>query len=443
MGLSSANSRTHPTGISLLLASLKVFYRLAVPGGLLLFLAAALMRYGNGVFYGAPGRQGQFYAPLILSVGVVLSVLLGRTRVFLALIFLLVTERMLDWAVPQFVSPDRTLILDAIVASLFAVNLLILSFTGDSSLLSKRTQRHLAFIALQVVAISLLTGPFGAETAAVSGSSLVTPHLFTWSRLPQLSLLVFALAAVVMAVRLVRRYESVESGLFWALMASFLAFKTDGTPQSGIYFSTAGVVLVLSVLETSYLLIYRDEETNLPNRRSLLNTVRKAGEFYSIGRVGVDNIKQLINLYGEAQGLQALRMIALNLTRVAGGGKVFRYSHQEFVVFFTDKSAAEAVPLLDTIRKIVERSPFTVRGGHGTRLLTLWRRKKDVELGITISIGIAERDIDRPTGNYVLQAAGKALDRARAKGRNCTVISAPSRVAGRSSDFSTRVLSVE
>ena len=59
-------------------------------------------------------------------------------------------------------------------------------------------------------------------------------------------------------------------GLFWALGAALLAVNADPAGlEFVLYMSAAGVVLIVSQVETSYLLVFRDELTELPARRAL------------------------------------------------------------------------------------------------------------------------------------------------------------------------------
>jgi diguanylate cyclase (GGDEF)-like protein len=78
---------------------------------------------------------------------------------------------------------------------------------------------------------------------------------------------------------------------------------------------------------------------------------------------------------------------------------------------------------LETVRKEVESSTFTVRRGFRPRkkpenVDRRRRRRKGQGLFVTISIGVAGPTKRIPTAERVLKAADKALYRAKEAGRN-------------------------
>ena len=61
-------------------------------------------------------------------------------------------------------------------------------------------------------------------------------------------------------------------------MAAFLALTAYRPgPGAAIYLGTAGLVLVVSVIEASYLLAYQDGLTQLPTRRALTEAMQRLG----------------------------------------------------------------------------------------------------------------------------------------------------------------------
>src|SRR5205814_10084929 len=100
--------------------------------------------------------------------------------------------------------------------------------------------------------------------------AFVAPHFVNWSAISKPALLAFVVAAVAMIISLIRRYQPVESSLFWALVAAFVALQMGrGNHLATMYFSTGGLILLIAVLETSYAMAYRHELPALPSRRSL------------------------------------------------------------------------------------------------------------------------------------------------------------------------------
>ena len=145
--------------------------------------------------------------------------------------------------------------------------------------------------------------------------------------------------------------------------------------------------------------------------------------------VDVDHFKQFNDTYGHETGDQVLQMIASRLADVTGGGKAFRYGGEEFAVIFANKSVDEAYTSLETLRKKIEATPFKVRGVERRERRKRANKKREVprlhakkRVRVTVSIGAASSDGDGGPADLVLQAADKALYRAKNSGRNCTAV---------------------
>ncbi len=193
--------------------------------------------------------------------------------------------------------------------------------------------------------------------------SFVPEAFSAWSHLSQLALLSFTLAVVTLAVLLLRRYTAVESGLLWALLASWIALAVGGgTVRADLFFAAAGATLFVALLETSYKMAYHDELTQLPSRRALNEALMKLPESYTIAMIDVDHFKKFNDSYGHEAGDQALRLVASRLAHVAGGGRAYRYGGEEFAVVFAGKPPEDVVVYLDRMRRIIEQSTFVVRG---------------------------------------------------------------------------------
>ena len=80
-----------------------------------------------------------------------------------------------------------------------------------------------------------------------------------------------------------------------------------------------------------------------------------------------------------------------------------RYGGEEFAVLVTGADAAQAAALAERIRVCLAEQPCRI---------------DDMFLPLTISIGVAERNARAGTPEAVIQAADKALYRAKHKGRN-------------------------
>ena len=241
--------------------------------------------------------------------------------------------------------------------------------------------------------------------------------------------LAFAVAAIVVLALVFHRRHKVEGGLFWTLGALFLGVNAASQPHVlSLYAGAAGIILVLTVLEHGDDLAYRDELTGLLGRRAF-NMMGGLGRQYAIAVCDVDHFKQFNDTYGHDAGDQALRMVASRLSQVGGGGRVFRYGGEEFLVVFRGRSAAQAAPFVDAVRTAIAGTAFVLRSPNRPARRPLRRAEarsytgQQTSVKLTISIGVADRSQRHSTPELVLDAADAALYQAKAAGRNCVQIS--------------------
>jgi len=249
-----------------------------------------------------------------------------------------------------------------------------------------------------------------------------------WTWMPLLGQFSFAGAALVLLTLSFLRRTKVEEGLLWALGAVFVALNQTGNSEALLFYSgTAGLILLFAVLEHSYEVAYRDELTGLPGRRALNELLPQLGGRYAIAMGDVDHFKNFNDTYGHDAGDQVLRMVAGKLSRVAGGGRAFRYGGEEFTVVFPGRSAEQAQPFVESLRQAIASSAFVLRGPDRPEEKpeqkpeqTLVSKPKEA-VTITISLGVAERSKRHSTPELVLDAADDALYRAKEAGRNCVM----------------------
>lgn len=419
---------------------LKFLWRLTMPGGVLVLLAAVLIRLD--VFADPNSPAVRLFPYVFCGLGMVLSVIFNRSRVFFALLLLLLVQSTLQFIVPRFPSTRIHHTIIYAITLLLPLNLLILAWLKDRGIISPVGRRRLIILAVQIGAVALLCWPRMARIAAWLSWTFVSRRFSDWSRMPQLSLVAFLLATTLLVITLVRRYRGLDNSLLWTVIASFLAFRLGETNgYAAAYFAAAGMSLVVAVLESSYNMAYLDELTQLPSRRAFNQAALKLGDSYAIGMIDIDHFKKFNDTYGHEAGDQALRMVASRLAHVTGGGKAYRYGGEEFVVLFPGKQVDEAFMYLDRMRRFIEQSPFMVRGQDRRHRRKRWRKNK-TQINVTVSIGLAETNGDRLTPAEVLRFADKALYKAKDKGRNCTVVARAGKPV-QAVDMGARILSVK
>jgi diguanylate cyclase (GGDEF)-like protein len=400
--------------------SLKLVYSFTMPGGLLLASAVALTRFpvlppsASQVFLWLP------YA--VFAMGALLSWRFNRSRVLMAMVALAVVYAAILFQ--QNGNPDAATTILAAVALLLPMNLAIFSVMQERGVNSLAGFLCMMLIGLQLVVVTLLCRPELADIAA-----LLRQPFFQWKFLNRLhisqpALLVFLVSMVVLVVRFIGRPKPLDGGFFWALVTAFLALNAVSQGRApGLYFTTAGLILLVALIEMSYHMAFLDELTGLPGRRAFNEAALKLSENYSVAMVDVDHFKKFNDTHGHACGDQVLRMVASCLADVSGGGQVFRYGGEEFAVIFPVKTAKQCLGHLEELRRQIEDAEFTVRGNDRRKNNKTKRNqakngnKKKIQ--VTVSIGVACQSARNASFDQVVRAADKALYRAKDAGRNC------------------------
>ena len=60
-------------------------------------------------------------------------------------------------------------------------------------------------------------------------------------------------------------------------------------------------------------------------------------------------------------GDQVLRLVAGQLCKVGGGGKVYRYGGEEFTLLFPGKSVEQSLPQIEAVRLAIEQYRMQLR----------------------------------------------------------------------------------
>lgn len=237
------------------------------------------------------------------------------------------------------------------------------------------------------------------------------------------SMLAYCVALLFVLTRFLLRKDVILAGFLGALVATLIGSVQDSPePSSMVYFSAAGLMLIITSVEASFSLAYVDDLTRLRGRRSLNQSLDELGRKYAIAMIDVDHFKKFNDRYGHETGDQVLKMVAAKLANMPGGAKVFRYGGEEFTAIFPGKDVEEAIPHLEEYRKAVEYTPFVVRRRKRRRNASKNRGKITLSglkrARVTVSIGVAAPAKGLNSPESVLKAADKALYQAKKAGRN-------------------------
>ncbi len=411
---------------------------LLLPGGVLLSGVAVLV-YSGWLTLALPALSFLGYCALI--GGMLLAWRFHSSRIFFALVVLFLAQEAIALFGGGRIAPGTTgWTAVQTAAVLVPLDFVLIALMHERGFTVAATAPVGLFLFAQSVIVAVLcraaeglpSPPVRAHHLATSVSAPVS--------MPGYALLIFSGAGLLLLARFLVIRKPVDSALLWSLSAFFLALRFSGTPRIWtIYSATAACILAASIIESSYLLAYHDELTALPSRRAFNDALLRLQHPYSIAVVDIDHFKRFNDTHGHDTGDQVLQLVAANLSRVTGGGQAFRCGGEEFNILFPGKSTSEVVDHLERLRAAIESSTFRVRGNDrrevprgpdrrnertrgrarkGDSIRKLAQEKSPAPLSVTVSIGVATSSKEKLHPEEVLQAADKALYRAKANGRN-------------------------
>ena len=162
----------------------------------------------------------------------------------------------------------------------------------------------------------------------------------------------------------------------------------------------------------------RDGLTGAYNKNYLMNHITTELAFalrhrtpLSVIMFDVDKFKPVNDTYGHLAGDAILKRLAeLAIATLRADDTFARYGGEEFTIVSRGATTHEAAIIAERLRTIIERTEFVYNGIH---------------IPITVSLGVAALpDVQATTPEELIDAADKALYRAKNSGRN-QVCSAP------------------
>ena len=401
-----------------------VLYTL-LPELVLLVIAAALAPY-VATFPSSGLLAAELAALFILIVALVLSLLFNRSRMFFALLSVLIAygallrlahvQEALEW---QLLSGSLSLLLP--------LDILAFHWGAERGVFSRYGALRFGVLLLEIMLVLLLVH---LHARAVAGALQV--HFVRWSVLAETSitqpgLLVLAISLLTLNDKLIRRHSAELAAFFFALVTAAVMLHTQHPGTIAVFTAAIGLAFGFAIIQESWSMAYLDELTGLPGRRALEEQLRQLGGSlggqHVIAMLDVDHFKRFNDTYGHDVGDQVLKLVASRLQMLTGNGKAYRYGGEEFCLVYAGKSLKEVVEGLEGLRMDIETSGFDLRHGERRREQT---RYPDAEntgpLQITASIGAAESRSRMSDPWSVLKSADRALYNAKQSGRNCVRI---------------------
>jgi diguanylate cyclase (GGDEF)-like protein len=358
----------------------------------------------------------------IAAAGLLLAWRLRSPRLLLMLALLLVSERAWMWAAHAY--PHEPAIRGAL-AVLLPLNVVVLLLVDDAYVDWEACAWWGGLIGVQAMVMAVILGTDEASVLRSLSRPLI-PQLPHGSGVPQLAALLFLACGGALFLAFLITRKPRESGLFWSLAACFLAISVGPRLAAG-YFAVAALIVGASVIETAYLVGYHDELTGLPARRAFNQAVAALDGEYAIAMLDIDHFKRFNDTFGHDAGDQVLRLVASKMMDVGGDGKPFRYGGEEFAIIFRGATAEDALVYAEVLRSSIAQTNFAVRGPDRSRRSRAERRyrhrprklrRQRFDTRVTVSIGVAQPAKPETPVEDVIQAADKALYRAKEHGRN-------------------------
>ena len=319
--------------------------------------------------------------------------------------------------------------------ALIAINLFVLSFCRDRSLFSIHGFYKLMVIGLQLALVWAFIRYYPELFAQFIFADFLNLPVAYKSQFGNPDFLLVTFSAVLLghASISIKTNSSIQATFFGCQIASLLILSEISIPNIDPLIAASGFLLIiLSIVMNSYDMAYMDDLTKLPSRRYLNQSLMSLGNNFVIAMLDIDHFKKFNDTHGHNIGDEVLKMVAMKIAAVTGGGKPFRYGGEEFTVVFPGKSIEEVEFHLNALRDSIEKYTMVVRDSKRPKKDNKSAKKGRVaksknnpaskKLSVTISIGYASRSDEYSTPEQVIKAADEALYRAKGNGRNCISI---------------------
>jgi len=382
-----------------------------------LILVAATLLVTMPSLRGTANGLATVFPFTVAAAAVLLGWRFNRSRLVFAIALLALTEYLLL----KGVEAPRDRFYYQAMTFLLPINLALVALLPERGTLTPAGLMRWVLLGVQVLVVVFVAQSFSTKALGFLTTRLLPARWTAWTPVNQPSIVAFLAIGALLFMAWLREPQSPVRGYFYALMAVFaaLSWPAAGAGQE-IWLATAGLILVIAVIEASYMMAYRDGLTELPGRRALNEALPRLSGQFTVAMVDVDHFKRFNDTYGHDAGDHVLRLVAARLAQSPGGGTAYRYGGEEFALVFPGKGQDECLPHLEELREIIETSRFTMRRRFRPRVKPKNDKGRKTRPGITItvSIGVAERNHRNASPDQVVQAADKALYRAKEAGRN-------------------------
>lgn len=172
---------------------------------------------------------------------------------------------------------------------------------------------------------------------------------------------------------------------------------------------------VRAILAQAHELANTDVLTFLPNRRKILSSLQeeviRSNRYHtplSISILDIDHFKKVNDTYGHVAGDQVLRSVAARLrAHIRHPDTIGRYGGEEFLIVLPNSELQAAAEQASRLCQQIRDLQIDLN---------------DQVVSVTISVGVAQFQIESETWEQLLHRADEALYRAKELGRNRWVL---------------------
>jgi len=363
------------------------------------------------------------YPIIVIGAGVLVGFIFKRIWLMLVILILAIADRaLLHFAANTAVTMEGGRLIYHAISFLLPFNLCVFAFMKRRGNMTWQSIWFLGAILLQGCGVAFIyqnkSLGFGAF---LEYSSIYWPIL---ERIPlsQLALFAFGIAFFYYLFLYIRTRGVIERAFCWALISIFYALALGRIgPVSSIYFSTAGIIFVISVIENIYVEGFQDEVTDLPTGKNMRGILSQLDTGYTVALIEVDNFTRLKDNHGRRVSKQVLRSVGSKLTSVTGGGKPFRYAGEVFAVVFPGMFLQNTLPHMEELRQTIKKPGALTQSQKSPGKKP--KKLKGIEIlankiQVTVSIGVAERSEADMTPHQAIKKAEKALITAKSEGHD-------------------------
>lgn len=350
-----------------------------------------------------------------------IGLLFKRMWLILVILILAIADRvLLYFAADTIVPMEGGRLIYHAISFLLPFNLCVFAFMKRRGGMKWQSIGLLGGILLQGGAVAFIY-----QYRSLGFGTFLEDSFINWGllgRLPlsQPALFAFGLAFAYYFFLYIRTQGVIERAFCWALITVFygLALSRIG-PESSIYFSTAGLIFIISVIENYYREGFQDEITGLPTGKTMRAILSRLNTGYTVAMIEVDNFKRLRDNHGRRVSKQILRSVGEKLTCVTGRGEPFHYAGVLFAVVFPGTFLKDTLPHMEELRQLIKKPGPIRHDEKSPRRKPKKLRRIEIlanKVPVTVSIGVAERSDVGMSALQAIKQAEKALLTAKNEG---------------------------